>query len=164
MTSNGASEPPAAGRPAHPRARTVVVAVIVLAMAAALVPVLHIVTAPATDVRLAGRTVRVTVADTSWRRAWGLQGRLSLSDGAGMLFVFESPRTVTFARKSLTFPVDVVFVSADRRVTGVTTLDAGHPAAASPGPARWVLEVPGGWAARAGLRLGSRLEMPPDRS
>jgi len=139
-------------------------AVIVLAIAAALVPFLHIATAPAADVRLAGRTVRVTVADTAWRRTWGLQGRLSLGDGAGMLFVFEAPRTVTFARKSLTFPVDVVFVSADGRVMGVATLDAGHPTAASPGPARWVVEVPGGWAARAGLRVGSHMEMPPDRS
>ena len=77
-----------------------------------------------------------------------------------MLFAFGTPRVVTFARRSLTFPVDVVFVSADGLVTGVAPSDADHSTAVSPGPARWVVEVPGGWAARAVVRAGSPLTLP----
>ena len=161
MRSSDAPEPPATGRFAHARPRAAVLLIIALAIAAALTPVVHIATAPAADIRLAGRTIHVTIADTAWRRAWGLQGRLPLEDDAGMLFVFEAPRTVTFARKSLTFPVDVVFVSSDGRVTGVATLDAGHPTAASPGRVRWVVEIPGGRAARAGVGVGARVVTPP---
>jgi uncharacterized protein len=131
---------------------------VVLTAAAMLALVIHLATPPSAGITLAGRPVRVDVADTLLRQVWGLQGRSSLADGRGMLFAFETTRPVTFVRASLTFPIDVVFVDGRGSVTGVATLDAAHGTADSHGPVRWVVEVPGGWARRSGVGTGSLLE------
>lgn len=111
-------------------------------------------------VTIGGHSLDVAVADTDALRSFGLQGRASLPDGTGMVFVYDSPRAVTFARKSVPFPIDVVFVGPDRTVTGVAPIDAGHGSAASPGIVGWVVEVPGGWAARNGVETGSPFSLP----
>lgn len=136
---------------------------VLLAAAALLTPAIHIATAPSATIWLGGRTLTVKVADTPLRRSWGLQGRLSLAQGDGMLFVIDPPRRVTFARKTLAFPVDAVFVGPDAVVTGVETIDEERPTVDSPGPVGWVVEVPGGWAADARVSEGATLEGAPAR-
>jgi uncharacterized membrane protein (UPF0127 family) len=53
-----------------------------------------------------------------------------------------------------------VFAGSDGRVLAIAPLDDGHPTAASPGPVRWVVELPGGWCSRNGVEPGARLEVP----
>lgn len=133
---------------------------VLLAAAALLAPAIHLAAATHSTVLLDGNRVDVTVADTALRRSWGLQGRTSLADGEGMLFDIDPPRNVTFALKTLSFPVDVVFVGSDGKVTAVSTLDGESPFATSPGKARWVVEVPGGWALARHVGAGSPLTGP----
>lgn len=115
---------------------------------------------PQGTARLAGVTVKVAIADTDARRAYGLQGRTSLPDGAGMVFVYSTPRPVVFARRSVPFALDVVFVAPDRRVSAVLPVDAAHETAASPGTVGWVVELPAGFAARSGITTGSAFTPP----
>jgi uncharacterized membrane protein (UPF0127 family) len=124
-----------------------------------LVP-LHLATTPTATVRLAGNKVTVAVADTALRVRWGLQGRDTLADGEGMLFVYDPPARRTFSRSGVPFALDVVFAGSDGRVLAIAPLDDGHPTAASPGPVRWVVELPGGWCSRNGVEPGARLEVP----
>ncbi|MDO8962944.1 MAG: DUF192 domain-containing protein [Coriobacteriia bacterium] len=146
--------PRSASRP-H-RGLSIAAFVALFAAAAALAyPAVQIATSPAARVRVGDVEVGVTVADTPLRQAWGLQGRSSLAEGAGMLFPFDPPATGAFVRRGVPFALDVVFVGADGRVSGIGRLDAGSERAAPPVPARWALEVPGGWAARAGVTTGT---------
>ncbi len=108
-----------------------------------------------------GRTrVDVTVADTDAHRSFGLQGRSSLAAGTGMVFVYDTPSQVTFARKTVPFPLDVVFVAPDARVTGVSPLGPRHELAASPGPVGWVVELPGGYARSHRIGVGTPFTPP----
>lgn len=112
--------------------------------------------APEAQVTLGGTEVRVLVADTSDERARGLQGRRSLDPGEGMLFVFDDLEVRTFAMKEVTFPIDVVFIGADMRVTAIESLDPGDTRhVTGPAASAYVLELPQGWAEAEDIGIGS---------
>lgn len=112
-----------------------------------------------TTVRLGGETLRVFVADDDAERSQGLQGYKPLEPGEGMLFVFEDEAPRTFIMKDVTFPIDVVFIGADDRVSAIEPLGPGDTHFAfSPGDSRYVLELPQGWAAESGIGVGSEFE------
>lgn len=106
------------------------------------------------DVTIRSATVPVYVADTESERSTGLQG-VELDGAGGMLFVWASSNPRAFAIKQVGYPLDVVWISADGRVTGVSSLAPGGPERAeSPGAVAAVLEVPAGWAERHAVRPG----------
>lgn len=120
--------------------------------------------APRAVVHTAGgaRTVVVEVVDTPAARTRGLMYRQHLADGAGMLFVFDEEADHSFWMKNTFLPLDLIFVSSDRRVAGVHPNARPHSLAPIRvgRPSRWVIEVPAGWAARAGVAVGDRVELP----
>jgi uncharacterized membrane protein (UPF0127 family) len=100
--------------------------------------------------------VEVEVAHTTAARTRGLMWRRDLREGAGMLFLFAEERPLTFWMRNTLIPLDMVFLSHGLQIVGIVehaeprTLDARGPSRA----AQYVLEVPGGWAAKVGLRAG----------
>ena len=86
--------------------------------------------------------------------------RTSLADGHGMLFVFAEDSDHQFWMKNTLIPLDMLFIATDGRIVGIereatplTTTPRGVGA-----PSRFVLEVPGGYAARRGIAPGDRVE------
>jgi hypothetical protein len=106
-------------------------------------------------VTLGGAEVRVFVADDDDERSRGLQGYDPLPDGAGMLFVYDDAAVRTFAMKQVAFPIDVLFVGDDLTITAIEPLDPGDMRlVSSPGPCRYVVELPQGWAGEQGVVVG----------
>ena len=102
------------------------------------------------------RTFRVVLlCDRPETRMKGLQGFRQLAPGETALFIFEKPEPVTFWMGSVAFPIDIVFVSPDKKVTRVYpfckpgSLDL-YPSGT---PTRWVIET----AAGSGVRVGDRI-------
>ncbi len=115
-----------------------------------------------TRIAVGGVPVTVSVADTEEARSWGLQGLDGLAEGTGMLFVYDDAADRTFAMKDVSFPIDVLFIGEDGCVSGIVPLDPGSETLAfSPGPSRYVVELPRGWAEARGIRQGSRFELAP---
>ncbi|GAB4287067.1 MAG: hypothetical protein Kow0067_11550 [Coriobacteriia bacterium] len=115
-----------------------------------------------TRIAVGGVPISVRVADTEQARSWGLQGLDGLAEGTGMLFVYDDAADRTFAMKDVSFPIDVLFIGEDGRVSGIVPLDPGSETLAfSPGPSRYVVELPRGWAEARGIRQGSRFELEP---
>ena len=117
---------------------------------------------PVARISSAGGTVEVAleVADTPERQQRGLMYRSTLADGHGMLFVFDQDDDHNFWMKNTLIPLDMLFIAADGRVVGVRA-EATPLSTASIGvgtPSRFVLEVPGGWAARHRIAAGARVE------
>ena len=109
-----------------------------------------------------GESFAVEVADDAAGRAQGLMARESLDPGAGMLFVYNVPRRVSFWMKNTLIPLDMVFLDAAGRVTAVhsmaqpldeTPIDGGEGV-------QFVLEINGGLAERLGLGPGAELRHP----
>jgi uncharacterized membrane protein (UPF0127 family) len=105
--------------------------------------------------------VALEVADTPERQQRGLMYRNQLADGHGMLFVFDDDVDRTFWMKNTLIPLDMLFIAADGVVVGIhpdaTPLSTASIAVGT--PSRYVLEVPGGWAARHGVAPGARVEL-----
>ena len=103
----------------------------------------------------------VEIADTTPLRTRGLMWRKELLDGTGMLFIFPSEVVQSFWMRNTLIPLDMLFIDKDMRVVGVvqwaepqtlTGRTVGRPSL-------YVLEVPGGWTSRNGVRAGSTVEL-----
>ncbi len=114
-------------------------------------------------VTIGGASFVVDVADTSESRQQGLSGRESLTEGAGMLFVFDQERVLTFWMKEMNFPLDMVWIDASCAVVDISrdvpipepgqTL-ADLPTYGPETPAMYVLEINAGASADAGFGPG----------
>src|SRR5256886_12780979 len=105
--------------------------------------------------------VSLEVAATPAERERGLMYRTSLAEGRGMLFVFDEDRNHSFWMKNTLIPLDMLFIARDGTVVGMhanaTPLSTADIAVGK--ASRYVLEVPGGWAARHGIAAGARVEL-----
>ena len=111
------------------------------------------------EVELHGRSIKVEIAADDASRAHGLMDRTSMPADHGMLFVFPDSQIRTFWMKNTLIPLDMLFFDADRKL--VTLLANVPPCKADPcavypstAPARYVLELNAGAAAKLGVREG----------
>lgn len=109
-----------------------------------------------------GESFAVELADDGAERAKGLMFREKMDPGAGMLFVYESPRRAQFWMKNTLIPLDMVFADVTGTVTRVhsnavpgdlTPIDGGDGVV-------FVLEINGGLANRLGIAPGTVLRHP----
>ena len=117
---------------------------------------------PVAVIRGPGAAVEVSleVAATPAERERGLMYRRSLAEGRGMLFVFDADGNQSFWMKNTLIPLDLLFIARDGTVVGIhanaTPLSTADIAVGK--ASRYVLEVPGGWAARHGISAGARVD------
>jgi Na+/H+ antiporter NhaD/arsenite permease-like protein/uncharacterized membrane protein (UPF0127 family) len=99
----------------------------------------------------------VLLCDTESSRERGLQGFRPLSADESALFVFPKPEAVTFWMGSVAFPIDIVFISPDRRVVRVYPLCWPGSLEVYPSIQKisWVLET----AAGSGIEVGDKVSL-----
>ena len=99
----------------------------------------------------------VEIADNTPLRTRGLMWRSELPDGTGMLFIFPTEVVQSFWMRNTLIPLDLLFIDKQLRVVGV--VQSAEPRTLTSRtvgkPSLYVLEVPGGWTARNGVRAGS---------
>lgn len=66
--------------------------------------------------------ITVEIVDTPASLAQGLMGRQDLPHDHGMLFLFSSPRPVSFWGKNTYIPLDIAFISPDLRVSSIKSI------------------------------------------
>ncbi|QQS20093.1 DUF192 domain-containing protein [Candidatus Saccharibacteria bacterium] len=93
-------------------------------------------------------------------REKGLGDRKNLAKGKGMLFVFETPEKVCFWMKDMKFSIDIIWLDAQKRVTHIeqAVSPSTYPQSYCPDqPAKYVIELNTGEAARSGIHTGQTL-------
>jgi uncharacterized membrane protein (UPF0127 family) len=120
-----------------------------------------------TWVELGGKRYVVEIANTDAERERGLMFRDELRANHGMLFVHERQEPQAYWMKNTRIPLDILYfdnarklVSQQRDVPPCSLGDACPPYP-SEAPARYVLELNAGEAARLGLQNGSKLGIDP---
>jgi uncharacterized membrane protein (UPF0127 family) len=107
----------------------------------------------------ARHVVTVELARTPREQEQGMMHRRELAEDAGMLFVFPASERRAFWMRNTLIPLDMIFIDDGGRVAGI--VENAEPLTLTPRdpgvPARYVLEVRGGWAARHGVRPGARV-------
>jgi len=88
----------------------------------------------------------------------GLGYRQDLPAGQGMLFFMPTREVQSFCMRGMQFPLDIIWI-ARGRITGIeANVSPGYQGSLiSPEPVNFVLEVPGGFAAKYGVRPGEKV-------
>jgi hypothetical protein len=109
----------------------------------------------------AERSFTIEIADDSAERSAGLMFREDMPDDRGMLFVFQDTRNVAFWMKNTPMPLDLLFIGEDGRIRAILPGEPQSEAVIDPGePARYVLELKAGTAAKEGIKVGDLLKHP----
>jgi uncharacterized membrane protein (UPF0127 family) len=102
--------------------------------------------------------VHVEVVDTDALRAQGLSGHAPLAPDEGMLFVFDADGIYPFWMKDMLFSIDILWLDARGKVVHIekNISPDTYPASFTPdSPARYVLEVPAGFADQHDIQIGA---------
>jgi len=111
-----------------------------------------------TSISVPAGVIHAEIADTDASREQGLSDRASLPADNGMLFVFDTPGQYGFWMKDMRFPLDMVWINADKTVAGVTKdiLPSTYPSIfPPPSSISYVLEINAGSAEKFGLVSGA---------
>ncbi len=105
--------------------------------------------------------IAVEIASNDEDRARGLMFRRHLDPMAGMIFVFPDEAPRGFWMVNTFIPLDMLFARADGTIVGI--VENAEPltstSRAVPAPAKFVLEVNGGFCARHGVMAGDKIEL-----
>ena len=123
--------------------------------------------APKYWVELAGERYQVELAQDDESRARGLMFRDSMPIGHGMLFIHDRQEPQSYWMKNTRIALDILYFDNERRLVSQKrdvppcTGGNGCPSYPSRRPARYVLELNAGQAARLGLQSGAVLTFGP---
>lgn len=105
--------------------------------------------------------MQVEIADTESKRQLGLMSRQSMPENQGMLFVFEKEETQSFWMKNMKFPLDIIWISEDKRIvdikSNVLPCRDSCESIVPQAKAKYVLEVNAGFVERNKIRIGDEV-------
>lgn len=112
-------------------------------------------------VTINGKALKVDIADNEQERSRGLSGRKSLGKNEGILFVFQTPDKYSFWMKDMRFPLDIIWIDENKKISAVSKniFPETFPASFSPSDSvKYVLEVNAGWTEKNGVKAGDLIE------
>lgn len=118
-------------------------------------------------VEVGGQRYKVEIADDDAERARGLMFREELAPGSGMLFIHDRQEPLAYWMKNTKIPLDILYFDDARKLVSKRvdvppcTLGDRCPNYPSDVPARYVLELNAGEAARLKLQDGAELKLSP---
>lgn len=115
------------------------------------------------QIKVANTPLTVEIADTPDKTAQGLMYRTSMSDNAGMLFIFDDVQIRNFWMKNTFIPLSIGFFDEKRVLLEVldmepvkSEMEARPPTYNSQKPAKYCLEVNRGWFAKHKIKVGDK--------
>lgn len=120
---------------------------------------------PFTIVSLGNATITAEIADTPEKSELGLGERDKLDLNAGMVFIVNPERRMSFWMKGMRFPLDIIWVS-ENRIAGIEkNVQPPSPpeeyprtVVTSPSAVSYVIEVNAGWTEKNDVNIGDRVK------
>lgn len=116
-------------------------------------PILHL---PSKDISL-------IIADTDATRELGLGGRASIPEDQAILFVFDKPDTYEFWMKDMQFPIDIIWLDAEKSIVFIesdVSPDSYPDSTFAPEKeSLFVIEANAGFVSNHNLKVGDKLNI-----
>lgn len=105
---------------------------------------------------------KVDVAATDRQRSMGLMFREQMDPDQGMLFVFDGEGQRYFWMKNTPLPLDIIFIGSNGVIVSIAADTTPYSTDTVPSgkPARFVLELNAGTAAKLGIEAGDTVKSP----
>ncbi|GAB6283666.1 MAG: hypothetical protein STSR0008_24550 [Ignavibacterium sp.] len=102
------------------------------------------------------KKIDIEIADTEYDRELGLMFRKEMSDEQGMLFIFPVEDNLSFWMRNTYIPLDMIFIDSQKRIITIhkNTIPLSEDSYRSSAPAKYVLEVNGGFTDRFNIKEG----------
>lgn len=114
---------------------------------------------PTADIKVGQDIYTVEIARSPEEQQQGLMHRETLGEYAGMLFVFERDRHLSFWMKNTYIPLSIAYISKNGVIKSIYDM---QPESLRPVESevavRFALELPQGAFARSGAAVGDRIE------
>jgi uncharacterized membrane protein (UPF0127 family) len=114
-----------------------------------------------TFINTSGTPVRINIqiAISEYDRELGLMFRKSMEENQGMLFIFPDTRVRSFWMMNTLIPLDMIFIDSTKTILNIAknTTPYSDSSYTSVGPAKYVLEVNGGFTERHNIRPGDKI-------
>lgn len=102
--------------------------------------------------------ITAEVAATWLDRYIGLSRHDTLGPNEGMLFVHDTEDEYTYVMRGMSFPIDIVFIDADGRVTAIHHAEPEpRPHTPYEGRGKYVLETPHHWTTTHNVSSGDHV-------
>jgi len=112
-------------------------------------------------ISLSGVELIVDVSDTDQSRQKGLMFKPRMDELEGMLFIFENQARYSFWMKNMQFPIDIIWVSEDKKVVYIAEdalpCQGSCPSFSPDKSAKYVLELNSGFVKNHQVKVGDSL-------
>ena len=115
------------------------------------------------EVNINGQTILAETASTPKQRYQGLMHRNNLKPNEGMLFYFDFEGNHSFWMKNTFIPLDIIWIDEGKNIVHIE--HSAPPCDTEPcityrsaKPAKYVLELKGGWAVNNNIQEGDKIE------
>ncbi|MDX9730654.1 MAG: DUF192 domain-containing protein [Bdellovibrionales bacterium] len=117
------------------------------------------------EIQVGTRKIKVEIADTDDKRAFGLMFRTKLEENTGMLFIFDETRQLSFWMKNTLIPLSIAYIGEDLVIQEILDMQPAVIGVARPKSypsrqkAKYALEMNVGWFEKNQIRPGVRLKI-----
>ena len=103
--------------------------------------------------------IDIEIADTDYERQLGLMKRVSMEEKQGMLFIFPADAMQSFWMRNTLISLDMIFINSNKEIVTIqkntkVLSDQSYPSSA---PAKFVLEVNGGFTDKYKIVVGDKI-------
>ena len=108
-------------------------------------------------IKLGDVVLKTEIALSADEKQKGLSGRDYLAKNKGMLFIFPQSGSYPFWMKDMKFPIDIIWLDDDFKIIGIEkniNPNSFPENFSPPSPAKFVLEVNGGWSDENKIKEG----------
>lgn len=112
------------------------------------------------NVEINGKILNTIISDTDCKKSLGLSGMKKLENNEGMLFLFDKAGYYGFWMKDMNFSIDILWISDDFKVAGIEKIIVPETYPEVFGKnylARYVLELPAGYADKNNIKVGDKI-------
>jgi uncharacterized protein len=117
---------------------------------------------PTVNINAGMHVIKAELAISREQQAAGMMFRKEMPGNEGMLFIDEQPSQRCFWMRNTLVPLTIAFVADDGTIVHLADMkpldERSH---CSPQPVRMALEMPQGWFAKRGVKVGFKLSGPP---